>query len=93
MEKKKSVKQNFLQKFLNFNLKKKEKKRNDKKKGIKKEEPNLLLIITLLFMSPTTQIFPFVPGGELSDMILIIRSNISTNGKESILLIRIDFVL
>ena len=62
------------------------------KKGIKKKESTLLLIITLIFMSPTTQIFPFVPDGELSNMILIIRSNISSNGKESILLIMIDFV-
>jgi len=41
MENKKNVKQNFLQKILNFNFrKKKEKERDEKKK--KKEEPILL---------------------------------------------------
>jgi len=83
------VKQNFLQRFSNFHLKKKEKKERDgkkikrKKEGRKKEKPNLLLIITLLFMSPTTQHYflPFVPNKEISDIILIIRNNISSNGK------------
>ena len=62
--------------FSNINFKKRE-----KKKGIKREEPNLLLIITLLLMSPTTQpAFYLVPRREISDMILIIRKNISSNG-------------
>jgi len=42
MENKKKVKQNFLQRFSNFNFRKKNKKREMKKKGKKKEEPNLL---------------------------------------------------
>ena len=41
MENKKNVKQNFLQKILNFNFKKKKEKERDEKKK-KKEEPILL---------------------------------------------------
>jgi len=41
-----------------------------KKEGKKKEEPNLFLIITLLFLSPTTQhIFYLCFDREISDMI------------------------
>jgi len=67
------VKQNFLQKdFQTSTLEKKK-----KKKGIKREEPNLLLI----FMNPINQIFStFVPDREIN-YIIIIRSNISSNGK------------
>jgi len=73
MENKKNVKQNFLQKdFQTSTLEKKK-----KKKGIKREEPNLLLI----FMNPINQIFStFVPDREIN-YIIIIRSNISSNGK------------
>ena len=67
------MKQNFLQKdFQTSTLEKKK-----KKKGIKREEPNLLLI----FMNPINQIFStFVPDREIN-YIIIIRSNISSNGK------------
>ena len=52
-------------------------KKRDEKKEKKEEEPNLLLI----FMSPITQIFStFVPDREIN-YIIIIRSNISSNGK------------
>jgi len=77
MENKKNVKQNFLQKYFQKSTLKKKEKKKKKKKGIKREEPNLLLIIALLLVSPTTQ--P-VPRREISDMILIIRRNISSNG-------------
>jgi len=70
------VKQNFLQKdFQTSTLEKKRKKREKKKKKKKEEEPNLLLI----FMSPITQIFSTFDR-EINYMI-IIRSNISSNGK------------
>jgi len=77
MENIKNVKQNFLQKdFQTSTLaKKKKKKREKKKKKKKEEEPNLLLI----FMSPITQIFSTFDR-EINYMI-IIRSNISSNGK------------
>jgi len=79
MENKKNVKQNFLQKrFSNINFRKKKRKKREKKEEKKKEEePNLLLI----FMSSITQIFStFVPDREIN-YIIIIRSNISSNGK------------
>jgi len=79
MENKKNVKQNFLQKDLQTSTleEKKKKKERKKKKRKKGEEPNLLLI----FMSPITQIFStFVPDREINYNI-IIRSNISSNGK------------
>ena len=62
----------FKKDFQTSTLKKKEKR--EKKK---EEEPNLLLI----FMSPINQIFStFVPDREIN-YIIIIRSNISSNGK------------
>ena len=72
------MKQNFLQKdFQTSTLEKIRKKREKKKKKKKEEEPNLLLI----FMSPITQIFStFVPDREIN-YIIIIRSNIPSNGK------------
>jgi len=42
MKNKKNVKENFLQRFSNFNFRKKKKKREMKKMRKKKEEPNLL---------------------------------------------------
>jgi len=76
MENKKNVKQNFLQKFSNFNLKKKEMKKKGKKKG----RSNLLFIITLRLMSPTTQhiFYHLCFDREISDIILILKSNISS---------------
>jgi len=51
----------------------------EKKREKKEKEPNLLLITTLLLMSSITQIFSnFVK--EIS-YIIIIRGNISSNGK------------
>jgi len=65
----------FFKYFQTLILEKKKKKK--KKKEEKKEEPNLLLI----FMSPITQIFStFVPDREIN-YIIIIRNNISSNGK------------
>jgi len=63
--------------FSNINFRKKKKKER-KKKEKKEEEPNLLLI----FMSPITQIFStFVPDRKINYYIIIIRNNISSNGK------------
>ena len=69
------MKQNFLQKdFQTSTLEKKKKKERKKKE----EEPNLLLI----FMSPITQIFStFVLDRKNNYYIIIIRSNIFSNGK------------
>jgi len=65
----------FLRDFSNFNFRKK--KRNEKKKN----EPNLLLIIALLpEPNNSTCGLPFVFVREISNMILIIRRNISSNG-------------
>jgi len=55
MKNKNNVKQNFLQRFSNFNFKKR-KKRDGKKKKKRKKEGIDILIITLLYMSPITQI-------------------------------------
>ena len=77
MENKKNVKQNFLQNDFQTSTLEKKKKKERKKEEKKEEEPNLLLI----FMSPITQIFStFVPDREIN-YIIIIRSNISSNGK------------
>jgi len=78
MENKKNVKQNFLLRdFQTSTVENKRKKREKKRRKKKEEEPNLLLI----FMSPITQIFStFVPDREIN-YIIIIRSNISSNGK------------
>ena len=47
----------------------------------KKKEPNLLLIIALLHEpNNSTCGLPFVSVREISDMILIIRRNIFSNG-------------
>jgi len=54
-------------------------KKREKKK---KKELNLLLIIALLHESNnSTYGLPFVPEREISDMIVIMRINISSNGK------------
>jgi len=79
MENKKKMWTKFSSKrFSNINFRKKKEKRKRKKEEQKKEEePNLLLI----FMSQITQIFStFVPDREIN-YIIIIRSNISSNGK------------
>jgi len=77
MENKKKCEQNFLQKDFQTSTLEKKKKKERKKKKKKEEEPNFLLI----FMSPITQIFStFVPNREIN-YIIIIRSNISSNGK------------
>jgi len=53
-----------------------------RKKGKKKKKPNLFLIIALFHESNnSTYCLHFVPKREISDMIVIIRSNISSNGK------------
>jgi len=65
-------------KFLNFNFRKKKKKREMKKRK-KGKKGRAYFVITLLFMSPTTQhIFYLCSDREISDMILIIKNNISS---------------
>jgi len=67
----------FFKKIFKHQLQKKKRKKREKKEEKKGKEPNLLLI----FMSPITQIFStFVPNREIN-YIIIIRSNISSNGK------------
>ena len=71
------MKQNFLQRFSNFNFRKKKEKKEKKKGG----RAQFVINYKLLFMSPITQIFStFVRDREIS-YIIIIRSNISSNGK------------
>jgi len=66
----------FFKKIFKHQLQKKKRKKREKKEK-KGEEPNLLLI----FMSSITQIFStFVPDRKIN-YIIIIRSNISSNGK------------
>jgi len=79
MENKKNVKQNFLQRFSYFNFRKKKEKKERRKKKEKKRK--VYFVITLFFMSPTTQhiFYHLCFDREISDMILIIRRNISSN--------------
>ena len=57
----------------------KRRRKRDEKKWKEEGIPNLLLIITLLFMSSKTQnIFYLCSDREISDIILIIKCNISS---------------
>jgi len=80
MENKKNVKQNFLQRFSNFNfLKRKEKKKRDGKKKKKEKRRKRLINYHTPFheYNNSNILYLFVSDRKISDMILIIRSNFS----------------
>jgi len=71
------VKQNFLKRFSNFNFRRK--KRDEKKKKEGRAQFVFNYHTLLQESNNSTHFLPFVPDREISDMILIIRSNISSN--------------
>jgi len=74
------VKHYFLQRFSNFNFRKKKEKKRDEKKRNKEGKAQFVINYCTSSREPnnSTCFLPF--GREISDMILIIRRNISSNG-------------